>query len=289
MMYNKPQNVSYTDMAIFIDQHAYDENSTEEIDLLIFEYIYHLAEMLAYKAKFFPSYQLYDDFATYVASSVYMRLKNKRQFEYDENGLPKLKRIKSILNYIKKILYPKKVDFLQEVYDQTFTKVDQDDVSSLDYTFSDYLIDSLDEIQNVNFNLCLGDVPKTISQFINNLPFTDQIFKLNLRFSCILTFMSSVTPKTNDILKLKQLKIESHRDLDIADLIEDQFSLDDVILFHLDNKYKKYVYLLTIRIKHLIANDLSMIMNSQVLGQSALKSILSNEIIKLSINQEGSE
>ena len=105
MIYQKPKDVTYTQMAMFIDKHAYDENSTNELNNLIFEYIYHLVEMLAYKAKFFNRYSYYDDFAIYVASSVYLRLKNPKQFEYDNNGNPKLKRVKSILNYIKTILY----------------------------------------------------------------------------------------------------------------------------------------------------------------------------------------
>ena len=84
MMYEKPKDVTYTQMAIYIDQHAYDENQSEEKDNLIFEYLYHLIEMLAYKAKFFTRNQYYNDFALYVASSVFMRLKNPKQFQYNE-------------------------------------------------------------------------------------------------------------------------------------------------------------------------------------------------------------
>jgi hypothetical protein len=90
---------------------VYREDLSEDEDKLIFEYLYHLIEMLAYKAKFFSRYQYYEDFALYAASDIFIRLKNPKQFEYDGNGNPKLKKIKSILNYIKAVLYAKKVDF----------------------------------------------------------------------------------------------------------------------------------------------------------------------------------
>lgn len=293
MIYIKPKNVTYTQMAMFIDEHAYDEDTSNEQNNLIFEYLFHLVEMLAYKAKFFQKYQYYEDFALYVASSVYLRLKNPRQFKYDENGQPKLKRIKSILNYIKTILYPKKVDFEQEHYDQTFSKVDDTELNSdigIGYTFADSLIDSLDQLSKVNFKLCLKDITNTIRSYVYNLPFkNDKVFINNLYLSCLLTFLSSITPKSSDLERISKLKLASHREVEIDELLEDSFTVEDVIVFHLDNKYRKYIYLLTKEIKHLIANDLSLILNDELGSESALKSILINDIIDKGIANEEDE
>lgn len=289
MIYQKPKDVTYTQMAIFIDEHAYDENSSDEQNNLIFEYIYHIVEMLAYKAKFFNKYSYYDDFAIYVASAVYLRLKNPRQFEYDKNGNPKLKRVKSILNYIKTILYPKKVDFEQEQYDQTFSKSDAipfDSDIGIRYSFADSLIDSLDDITKVNFNICLGQICDTIKSYIYNLPFkNDKVMILNLYISCLLSFLSSITPKNSDLERIRNFKLEQHRNYNLQDLLENNFSEDDVILYHLDDIYRQYIFVLTKKIKHIIANDLSMILNDQVMSQSAMKSILINDIIDKGINQ----
>ena len=290
MMYEKPKDVTYTQMAIYIDQHAYDENQSEEKDNLIFENLYHLIEILAYKAKFFTKNQYYNDFALYVASSVFMRLKNPKQFQYNELGQPKIKRVKSILNYIKTILYPKKVDFEQEYYDQSFKSLanqNNDSMISYGYAFSDYLIDQIDGFYQVDFNLCLDSITATIKQYIFSTPFkNDSVFVMNLYFSCLLTFLSSITPRNIDLNRIANLKLKQHREYELDDLLENQFHLDDVILFHLDNNYKKYVYVLTKKIKHLIATDLSLILNDELGSESMLKSILINDIIDKGISQE---
>lgn len=289
MTYEKPKNVTYTQMAIFIDEHAYDENPTTELNNLIFEYIYHLVEMLAYKAKFFSRYSYYDEFAIYVASSVYMRLRNPRQFQYDANGNPKLKRVKSILNYIKTILYPKKVDFEQEQYDQTFSNSDAIPIDSdigIQYSFADSLIDSLDDITKVNFNVCLGQICDTIKSYIYDLPFKkDKVITLNIYLSCLLSFLSSITLKTSELVRIKNFKLEQHRNYDLEGLLENNFTQDDVILYHLSDQYRQYIFILTKKIKHIIANDLSIILNDQVMSQSVMKSIMINDIIDKGINQ----
>ena len=276
MMYQKPKNVSYTQMAIYIDQNAYREDLSEDEDKLIFEYLYHLIEMLAYKAKFFSKYQYYEDFALYAASDIFIRLKNPKQFEYDDKGNSKLKKIKSILNYIKAVLYAKKVDFQQEQYDQTFEQVPLNS-----------LIDSIDEIYKIDFRLCLGTVNKSIKNYIYSLPFkTDKVFTLNLYLSCLLTFISSITIKNIDIQRLQKLTSKQHQQVMFEKLLENEFTIDQVILFHLSEEYKKYVFFLTKKIKHMIAQDLSLITDDYIGSQSALKSILINDIIQKNINNE---
>lgn len=287
MMYQKPKNVSYTQMAIYIDQNAYREDLSEDEDKLIFEYLYHLVEMLAYKAKFFSRYQYYEDFALYAASDIFIRLKNPKQFEYDNNGNPKLKKIKSILNYIKAVLYAKKVDFQQEQYDQTFEQVPLNLDCGVGYTFADSLVDSIDEIHKIDFRLCLGNVNKSIKNYIYSLPFkTDKVLTLNLYLSCLLTFISSITIKNVDIQRLQKLTSRQHQQVIFEKLLENEFTIDQVILFHLSEEYKKYVFFLTKKIKHMIAQDLSLITDDYVGSQSALKSILINDIIQKNINNE---
>lgn len=48
-----------------------------------------------------------------------MRLRNPRQFEYNDDGTPKLERVKSVLNYVRSTLYPMKVMFERDNYQQT--------------------------------------------------------------------------------------------------------------------------------------------------------------------------
>lgn len=52
MSYRKPGDVSYTDMAIYIDNHIYTGHYDET---LVFKYIYFLVFMLARKAQYFKT------------------------------------------------------------------------------------------------------------------------------------------------------------------------------------------------------------------------------------------
>lgn len=282
MIFKKP-DMKYTDMAIYIDQNAYQDNS-EDVDNLIFQYIFHLIEMLAYKSRYFTSYEQYQDFALYAASDVYMRLKNPKQFEYKDNGEPKLRKIKSILNYIKKVIYAKKVDFEQQYYDQSFSHEVLNVDYGIGYTFGDSLADLTDELDRVDFNECLDSIPKTISKFFKSLQFNDRKLKLNLELSCLLTFLNQITPATSDILRIKSTHLTWSKKDELIEGLYKRLSLDDVILFDLKASYQKYVFVLTNEIKHLIAQELSLLTHTQVSSESNLKSILRNDIIKTMIN-----
>ena len=98
MRYKKPRDIRYVDMCIWIDEHAYRENCDEQ---KMFEYVYLLSNMLARKRCFFRKEVDYDNFAFYVETETFMRYKKQDR-----------KKIKSILNYLKKVIYPRKVAFL---------------------------------------------------------------------------------------------------------------------------------------------------------------------------------
>ena len=133
MLYKKP-NLKYTEMAIFEDEHAYLENNTDEVENLIFEYIYHITNMLAHTGKYFTSAKMYDDFNVYVATRAYLRLKNPKQFKEDSS----VKKIKSILNYLKRTLPFAKIDFQKENFAQTVIKIEEE-TSNEEMKESEYL------------------------------------------------------------------------------------------------------------------------------------------------------
>ena len=62
------------------------------------------------KSKIFRNWNDYEEFSLEYASKLYYRLINAKQFLPEDHPF-KLKKIKSILNYVKKTLNPAKVDF----------------------------------------------------------------------------------------------------------------------------------------------------------------------------------
>lgn len=276
--YKKPTDVTYTDMCIYIDENIYKEEYDEQ---KIFEYLYHLSKMLAKNSSFFRYPEYYEDFALYCASQCFMRLIDKRQFEIDENGKPKLEKIKSILNYLKSVLYPKKVDFEQFYYSQTITRTDYEDIPdpNSNYFFSYHLTDSIDRISMAEFNMCLNDSVKTAKAYLKNIPHKKNSSEFeNIYISCLLTFLDSVTLKKKDIKRINELKTGVNGIPELLEKLYKEEGYNDPKLFHLDNSFSNYIKTLTTEIKHAIAKDLSVTTHDHINSNSGIKILLLSEI-----------
>ena len=279
MIYEMP-DMRYVDMCIYIDNTAYKENLTEEEQNTIFQYLYFVSYMLASKAKFFAKAEYYDDFAIYCATNVFLRLRNPKQFEYDEEGNPKLKRVKSVLNYIKKTIDPRRVDFQQQFYTQIYSNTSYEDVVyDCEYSFSDMLSDSIDELSMVEFNLCLGDIIKTARAFLSTIPYyTDKAMWNNIYTSVMLTFLNHVTLSNKDITRIKNLKFGLDNREHYLDNLYDQQTRDGTILYHLDENMKDYITVLTKELKHVIAKDLSLSLSQYIPGNSGMRMLIDSEL-----------
>ena len=280
MLYKKPDDVTYTQMAIYIDEHVYDPECTEDQDNLIFQYIYHIVYMLAHKGKFFNKAQYYEDFAIYMATQVFMRLRNKKQYEFKDDGTAKLKKIKSVLNYIKKTIDPRRVDFQQEFFTQTILSVDEENYTTdVHYTLANQLSQSIDEMAVVDFNVCLSDICRTAKEVIKNIPYKkDKATFNNIYLSCLLTFLNSITLRRQDIVRLESLK---RGKLGNPQLVEDLYTKQSencVILYHLDKNMTQYIEVLTRKMKHAIAKDLSMTLHTYVPSDDGFKNLIMSEV-----------
>lgn len=275
MLYSKPRNVTYTEMAIAIDRMAYSEDCDDE---LLYQYLYLLSYMLAVKSRYFNSASLYDDFAVFVANSAFLRLKNKKQFILDENGEPRLKRIKSILNYLKTILYPKKVDFEQENYSQTDVQIEdiKDDIFS-GYTFANQLSEAAESLMKVDFQCCLDSIAAAFRFYLKDIPYKYKSAEwYNIYTSCLLTFLNSITLSKKDIHNL----INDPHKKQYFEVLENLYRKqdEDIILYHLDNSMEDYIRILVRRIKSNISKELTDILDIDISSYSMNPFIIHSEI-----------
>ena len=264
-------------MCIFIDKNIYREDITDTEKNTVFEYLYHLAKMLSVKGRFFNRSHYYEDFALYVASELFMRLTNQKQFEYDSDGNPKMEKIRSVLNYMKGILVCKKITFESEFYSQILSK---DDVIEThpEYTFQSVLKDSVDELELIEFDACLRDACKTIRNFLSRIPFkNDRIMMQNIYISCLLSFLNSITLSHSDVRKIKDTKTVS-----IADgLIDECFAKENVdfsLTYHLPKNMKSYIHVLTKEAKHAVAKDISIDSHCCVTSNTGFEALTLHEL-----------
>lgn len=277
MLFKKPPDITYTQMAIYIDEHVYTEDCDQQ---LIFEYLYHLARMLAVQTCSFRTEKDYDDFSVFFASGVFMRLTNPKQNRINpKTGEPKMKRVKSVLNYMKHTLYPRKVDFQQEFFAQV--DVDVPEINSLKvptYTFANQLAFNAEKLMSVEFDCCVGNIPETIKAFLKKIPYRYKSKEWNnIYISCLLTFLHSVTLPESVYRFFRDKKSISS---DIETLCMNYSRQNDtVILYHLDESMRDYIYVLVRKIKSLIAKDLSDIVHFSLEGLD-----IQSQVIKMDLN-----
>lgn len=284
-MKSKPRNLKYTDMCIYIDSHIYEPNVDVET---VFNYLQYLFYGLSYKKKFFKNKDDYEKYSVFAATHVYLRLTNERQFLPDDNP-KKLVKIKSVLNYIKKILYPMKIDyqkqFFNEVYDDKYNG--EGTVENI----QNYLINN---VKNGN-RLFLVEEVKDYFSYIPNLIWNvlkqtlyakDKIMLSNLYISCLLTLLNKITLNNEDKDKYKDnFKAKLNSEELITSLLRKEDTLKP-ILFHLDKSMENYVSVLVVRIKKLIIQDIQIITNCYEPQDQILETILMQPLLQ---HQEGDE
>ena len=106
--FTKPAGKRYVDMCIEFDNEFYGPDRDDD---KLFCYVFLLFKMFAYKSNYFRDREDYDQYAMFAASTVYMRYIRK---------WARGERIKSVLNYVKKVKGPLKVTYQNENFAQIF-------------------------------------------------------------------------------------------------------------------------------------------------------------------------
>lgn len=275
MTYSKP-NIKYTDMAIYIDNNVYRDDLTEQDENLIFQYMYHIAYMIACKQKWFKNLKQCDDYAIFTATKVFLRYKNKKQYEFDEHGNPKMTKLKSCLNFMKSIAYHSKVDFEQLTYCQSNVQLDDLNEFSTKYNFITKLTDTCDELSICNFRHGLSFLENSCRLFLSKLPIKiNSAEHINIYISCLLTFLNQIVLSNNDKAQIKNMY--NHRNFSIDQFYLKCKSQNEVILFHLDNNYEDYIKVLTNEFKHFLAKDLQSLLHTELSSNSNVNLLLQKE------------
>ena len=258
MTFEKPQDISYTDMCIYIDENIYNNSYDEE---KIYKYLYLIIHMLANNQSLLKSKYL-DEFSLFAATKVYLRLTNPDQHKILSSGEYKLKRVKSVLNYIKSSLYFLKVDFEQSEY---FQSVEQEpEALDLNFNFDNVISKTLSELDLVDFEMSMGNVASTCEKFLSYIPYPkDSVMWHNIYLSVLLTFTNMCTLTYKQKQRIEQLS-ETDR---IKQYHYERFYRTESltpILFHLPSTIGPYIIVLARQLKQLVGRDLSEILKTKV-------------------------
>lgn len=267
--YTKDPKVTYTQMAMWVDANAY----TDDCDLeKMYKYIYHLAYMLTKKRKFFTNNDDADSFALFVASRLMNRYKNPGQFTYKEDGVtPKVARIKSVLNYLKKTLHLCKIDF--KMSEMTIPHSDTT-LFLPAKTLGECIVDDTNIFDRLVFQDTLESIDVIVRDFVSNIPRKkDSDEWYNIYISCLLTIINSIT-LTDKELRLNW-KVKPSIDADFLERVFTKLRYEPPILFHLDKSNENYIRVLVNEIRHLLAKSLKYTSNMTVSSDDVVKGIIS--------------
>lgn len=258
----KRDNLTFTQMCIYIDDNIYKEDCDYN---RCYQYMYHVVYILAVRQRFFNSAKDYDEFALYTATRLFLRYTKKS-----------LKHIKSVLNYVKKILYPSKVTYQSQAFTQVF-KQDEEITKNLEESFRTSAISQNDNLMRVEFRYYLEKISTTIKEFLTEIPYySDPVMWRNIYISCLLSVSSALT--LNSYNRNRLSKREKSR-LPSDDFIENVYKEEkksSTVLYNLDKSMYNYINTIVNRIFDRIRRELRELIGSYEPSDAIIQSILMN-------------
>ncbi|WP_300924660.1 hypothetical protein [uncultured Clostridium sp.] len=280
-MRKKPK-IKYTTMCIYIDEHVYEKDHDVE---KIFNYLQCLFYALACKKRFFSKEKDYDNYSLYGATHMYMRLINKNQFlpEDDPKYMPK---VKSVLNYIKTILYPLKVNYQQENFNYIFNEeyVGTETIDSIETGLRGNIDAGTRGLLQAEVLCYLKDIPKIIKIFLKQTPYAqDSGMMHKLYMSILITLLRMITLSNhnyNRLIKDQELKLNAE---DLAEDLLREEKVNAPVAWHLDNM-EDYIYVLCNKIIKLIVRDIRSLIQSYEPSEEIIKDILMSPLSEYNEN-----
>lgn len=265
MLYTKPKGLKYTDMCIYCDNVVKDGNPSDEEINQVFEYLYHISFMLAHKHKYFNEFHYYEEFAIYFATEVLYRLfYNPKLSQVDENGDPILKPIKSVLNYMKSIIYGRKCAFEHLNYSQKITtgNSDYNYDSNISAKLKDSLICTIESGVDIYLNTFSAEVKHLI---YTSSPYkNDKLLLKNIYISCLLSVLNSITFTKADLESIENTYTLPKSKFKYINRLYKRNRDNCVVLYNLSESYRDYITVLVRRIFKQLREDLILLSKDEM-------------------------
>jgi hypothetical protein len=270
LTYRKDPKITYTQMAMWIDNNAYTENCDIE---KMYIYIYHLSFMLSKKNKIYTDNDDCDRFSLYMANRVLARFTSPNQFVMKEDGTPKVSRIKSVLNYLKNVIHLYKIDYQNK---ELFVS-DSDFVTYVPHNeLGEYISGVTDIYDRADFEAFFNTVDRVIYDHLKGIPYKrDSAEWYNIYMSCILSLINTMTlPKE----VRKHLEEKNVIDAVSVERAYTKLRYEPPILFHLDDSMSNYIRVLVNEIKHKISSLLSSKASYYISSDAAIKGVIISSV-----------
>ncbi len=268
--YDKKSKNPHVRMAIYFDLHIYDDPK-ERDDTLLYQYLYHIIYMLACTKKYFLSFEDYDAFSLFMATRLYMRYINPEHTK--TRG-----KIKSVLNYCKKLLYPNKVDYMKESFRGIFGTNQKGEIDGSGELYQKSLEENLqnEHCKEDNLTEAIEDeikrLPQLIRQVVSETPYeSDTAIYHRIYISTYMTVLSSLTLSNAAIRRLQLRCVDEEKTKSFLYELERE---ENPICWRLDVRYANMIRMLTAKVRKRFAERISGMRPSFELSSDDLNFIL---------------
>lgn len=198
MLWRKPTDLKYTQLCMYIDENvpkiAVETTHTEVADI-VYNYLWLLVKALAIKKHMFQKFEDYDGYAFYAANRLFFALIKNYNNQGKKIKGKEIRPIKSCLNYTKALLYPMKLEYQKE----TFNEIIAEDFVSKKFdafTYKEHLKNAAYENQTENYwaipflRDALKESPRIIDKILEKSPFKPgsldhKKLKISLLLNCV--------------------------------------------------------------------------------------------------------
>lgn len=161
--------------------------------------------MIAVKGRYFQKPEDYEEFSLVAAGKYFLRLTDRRQ----EGENPELKPITSILNYIKKTLYPASVDWRKDNFSQILNPEANKYIDP--EVIANNMKANIQSAYSAPSMIYIEDdvraLPQQIKKTVYNCQFrADKALCHKLYMSCLLSLLNSITLTNKSIEALHSYK-----------------------------------------------------------------------------------
>ena len=244
--------LKYTDRAIYVDNNI----GKEDADVgKIFDYIVDICYMLAKKGRLFKDKDERESFALYMASIVYMRMTNPKTLlpETDPKHLPP---IKSCLNYIKKTINAKRVDFLKITRKQASRRDDDVEQSAMQAYTEEGIKNQMPATLPTEVCLCFDTLDKIVKSIINSGVYkNDKVLCYKIYISVLLTLLNNYTVSAKNKERLRKAYTRSYYEIVLAETIKSEEERGPIVL-GLDDSFKAYITFVAQTTKMKLVHDI---------------------------------
>lgn len=273
------------DLCIYVDKNLYNPNADKE---KLFDSIYRIVYSLTLKQKVFQKWDEYESFALFATSRLFHRVQNPKQFLPDDHP-KKMKKIKSILNFIKKTLYPMQVDYQKESFLQQFgPDYGGEAAQYIKKSITKSAQAQFNQSLTIDFKFYLSKISKSIKKFLTYSPYCeDKLLMHNIYISCLLTFLNQITLSNNNKKRMSNRLNSMYNIEDFINNIYVEEQQDSTILFHLPNTFNNYITTLVNESKIIILKDLRNLIDNSEPTEAIMQAIMQS--VKETPNSTGNE